>query len=273
MSLERHGNERLRWWRWSGAATMETQASEVIIPQGLAARPIPAVGGIAVTDERGRLSLFALDDGRLLRQSELPRRETWALAANNHGTLLAMHDLMSGVLLWDAVAWTSLGRLEGPQTEVAGFAFSPDGRLLAVACLKGRVVIWEVPSGRCVHVHEERDTWFTNVAFHPSGTELVATTTSERIQRFRVGDWNLTGTLSGPPAGSSYAAYSPEGNWFAATKGGFCVYETRTNTCLLHHDVDNDFYYSNAVFSPDGTAVAWGEPDGTVSLWGPTPVE
>ncbi|AGC48865.1 WD-40 repeat-containing protein [Myxococcus stipitatus DSM 14675] len=273
VSLEHQGAERLRWWRWHGAKAPEALAGEVVIPQGVAAWPLPSLGGIAVTDQRFHISLRALNDGRRVRQGALAGYETRGLTANRQGTLLAMHDSTRGVLLWDAETWSSLGRLEGPQEEVAGLAFSPDGRLLAATCLEGRVIVWEVSSGQCIHVHEERDTQFTRPAFTPDGTELVAPTTSQRLQRFRVSDWSLAGTFAGSVAGMSAVNFSPDGGLFTTTRGGFRVFDTRTNTCLLHHDVDSDFYYSNATFSPDGTAVAWGEPDGTVSLWGPTPAE
>ncbi|WP_338863078.1 hypothetical protein [Myxococcus stipitatus] len=273
VALEHQGAERLRWWRWRGATAPETLVGEVVIPQGVAASPLPSMGGIAVLDQRSNLSLRAVDDGRVLRRGTLPGHETSDLTANHQGTLLAMHDSARGVLLWDTRTWTALGRLDGPQEEVAGIVFSPDGRLLAAACLDGRVVVWEVSSGRCLHVHEEHDTWFTSAAFTPDGTELVTTSTSQHLQRFHVSDWSLAGTFAGSPAGMSSVDFNPEGALFATTKYGFRVFDTKTNTCLLHHDVDNDFYYSNAAFSPDGTAVAWGEPDGTVSLWGPTPAE
>ncbi|QSQ12441.1 WD40 repeat domain-containing protein [Myxococcus landrumensis] len=271
VTLEHQGAERLRWWRWHGAKAPEALAGEVVIPQGVAARPLPLLGGIAVTDQRFHISLRAVEDGRLMRQEALPGREAWGLTANRQGTLLAMQNFTGGVLLWDVETWASLGRLEGPQEDVTGLAFSPDGRLLAASSLEGRIVVWEVPSKRLVHVHEERDAQFTHPAFTPDGTELVAPTTSQRLQRLHVSDWSPAGTFAGSLAGMSSVDFSPDGGLFTTTKGGFRVFDTRTNTCLLHHDVDNDFYYSNSAFSPDGTAVAWGEPDGTVSLWGPTP--
>ncbi|WP_163867454.1 WD40 repeat domain-containing protein [Myxococcus eversor] len=267
VTLEHRGDERLRWWHWQ-EGRRESLAGEVVVPKGVAMQALPALGGIAVTNTRFELGLYAESCGALLRQAKLPDHESWGLVASADGTRLAMHDQGSGVLLWDTGTWTALGRLAGPQQEVVGLAFSPDGQWLAAACLRGRVVLWNARTGQLAHVHAEEEEQFVNVAFDPSGEQLVATTTGPRIQRFHVGDWSLGGTLSGPVPGSRHAAFSPDGGLLAVTKFGFLVLGVDEGARVFRYEVDNDFYGSNAVFSPDGTTVAWGEPDGTVGLWG-----
>ncbi|AKF87269.1 hypothetical protein MFUL124B02_40345 [Myxococcus fulvus 124B02] len=264
VALEHKGGERLRWWRWRD----ERPLGEVTVSQGVAVQVLPSLGGLAVTDARFQVGLYSLEDGRPLRLGRVPDYEVRGLEVSPDGTRLAMHDLTGSVLLWDTRTWTSLGQLQGPQQEVARLAFSPDGKLLAAACLRGHVVVWDVASGNPILVHVEADEQFVSVAFHPEGTELVATTTGPRIQRFRLRDGGLAGTLQGPVAGSSRAAFSPDGGLLTVTRYGFSVLDARTSARVFRHEVDNDFYAANAAFSPDGTVIAWGEDDGTVGLWG-----
>ncbi|WP_204484469.1 WD40 repeat domain-containing protein [Archangium primigenium] len=194
----------------------------------------------------------------------------WRLVIRPDGARLAINDLDGNILFWDVARWCAISSVQAP--ECAGMAFSPDGTLFAAACLTGRAIVWDADSGRVVHTIElEAGSSCLDVAFHPDGQILAVTTWGSRLLRFSLREGRLVTPLVGPAAGARSAIFNPSGDLLTVTRFGFLALGVEDGERVFRHEVDNDFYGSNVVFSPDGHFLAWGEPEGTVGIWGLDP--
>lgn len=267
VSMERKGDERLRWGRWADKPG-EGLEGELCVPGGLTALALPDGSGFVAGDMDYNLSLHESRGGRELRRA---RTEVmpWRLASRPDGSLLAINNLSGNLLLWDVAHWRATVALKGPECYVVDMAFSPDGVLLAAAGKNGRTVIWDTRSGRVFRTLElEAGDHCLGVDFHPDGRILAMTTWGPLIHLFDVQDGRLLKTLNGPASGASKVTFNPEGDLLVVNRFGFLALSVADGSRVFRNEVDNDFYWSNVVFSPDGTLLAWGEPDGTVGIWG-----
>jgi WD40 repeat protein len=158
--------------------------------------------------------------------------------------------------------------LEGGQT-----TWSPDGQLLAVGT-RSKVAVFSPLTDTTYRVFSPPEGWdnplpqFGAVSFSPDGTQLAAGFTvivavwdavsGELVKEYH----NISGEVTS-------VAYSPDGNWIAASgmRGGFV---SRTNTTVPTFWIDSapDVTWSVA-FSPDSRLIASTGPVG-ISIWDPS---
>ena len=100
----------------------------------------------AVCDD-GKLLLWALPEGRLLRTIDLSGRSIDVFAISEDGDWIAVGDHGGGYTVWNTATGVEHMRLHMP-VYPAALAFSPDGKRLAIAPAGEPVQIYDPGSGR-----------------------------------------------------------------------------------------------------------------------------
>ncbi|NMO20260.1 WD40 repeat domain-containing protein [Pyxidicoccus fallax] len=277
---------RLCWWDLAGESDAPRCTVEMPLepaPAALAAGGDLVVGAGIPDPEapepwRQRLVGLSARDGAFQLQAPLSQPIS-ALCASRDGSLLA---LLGGgrALLWDVKTWRVAHALEGmgPDFSSDACVFSPDGRLVAAAVsssetLQGSVWLWDTATGARLGQLPIDTPFAWSVAFHPTRPLLVVGGNMDEVVVVDVESRRVARTLPGFGAGACNLDFSPDGALLVASRDGrgFGVHRSDTGELLFRAGDDNESQTSDALFSPDGRWIAWGQGDGTVGLWSVVP--
>jgi len=204
---------------------------------------------LAATFSKGRLVVWAVDDGREILRLEAPEGGGLrCVAFSPDGRHIAASDRWPGVMgrtkpgavyVWSLREEKPLRTLRPPApppgrvaSQVDSLAFSPDGKTLAVGYsdLDGWVGLWSVETG-LLGRRLEHESLVHDVAFSPDGSSVAASSVVGGVRVWSAADGSLRRTL--------------------AVAGG----KRRLVRC------------STVRFAPDGKTLV-GEADGKVLFWG-----
>ncbi|OJT20151.1 hypothetical protein BO221_33760 [Archangium sp. Cb G35] len=280
LAMARMQPDRLRWWDLRGESDQPVCSPEIPLSSVFCVLPgrdlVVAVGWPDPTAPwKKRLVALSTRDGSLRYEAPFPY-ELHAMSASADGSLLAMVVEDGLGLLWDVERWCCLRELEvAPKYLYAqGCAISPDRRLIAAAQTQnypdqgpGIIQLWDATTGATLCLLSVNDPLIWDVAFHPTEPLLVAGTNGDDVHVVDLEQRRIVRTFDAPRAWR--LSFNPDGSLLAVAGDGpfFGVYRFDTGERLFSHEDDNDEQTSPAVFSPDGTFVAWGQGDYTVGLW------
>lgn len=137
---------------------------------------------MATGDQEGRLLLWALGQGRLLKVlDDGSGQGIRALAFSPDGQSLAVSTDAGGIWLW------SLGGsyrpdclFDHPET-ILTLHFSPNGRLLASGNDQGQIVLWEIASGEVQAQWHHHQGAVRSLGFDPQGQALLSSGDDQRV--------------------------------------------------------------------------------------------
>lgn len=182
---------------------------------------------LAAGGKFGRLALWDLPSGQLLRDLKLHDFDIWALAFSPEGTLLASGGFDGRVKLWDLRTGLEAGVFCDPELRSAEapegtahtgwvrcVAFSPDGERLATGGCDGYVRIWDVRTLRLLAKLRGGINVYS-VAFSPDGKFLAWSNNPGEVRWATAGDWQEVRVV--PVRHSAFCvAFSPLGGRVAA---------------------------------------------------------
>ncbi|QQR45752.1 WD40 repeat domain-containing protein [Myxococcus xanthus] len=272
----------LRWWDLgtdSGRPVMDTELPLLEAPAVAVGELVLCIGAPALSPSglwRPSLKALSARDGSLQRQEFLPHSVTTLCASRDGSHLLAVMDEEAG-LLWDVRAWRPVRELPWPEGEfsVTACALSADGRFAAATATqwsddqRGVLWLWEVASGGQPWTMPIDASTAWSVAFHPREPLLVVGGLTEHVTVVHAVERRLVRTIPGFYGYACNLDFHPEGHLLAASHDGrgFALHHFDTGEVLFRASDGDDLQTSDAVFSPDGRFVAWGQGDGTVGLW------
>jgi WD40 repeat protein/serine/threonine protein kinase len=138
------------------------------------------------------------------------------------GKTLASSDYSGVAKFWDVATGCERARLFRGPIGQGTLALSADGKLLAVSAgwnHDATVTVWEVTTGR--HLASLAGTGFVlSLAFSPDGKTLATgVRSSNTVQLWEVGKWQLRVTLRGPKGDVGALAFSPDGQTLVSGVG------------------------------------------------------
>jgi Cu/Ag efflux protein CusF len=261
----------------AGVSVWRMPAGEFV--RGLAAAPavaVPAeaaphpdqVGVMAVSPDgrevatavENRLPIFAVDDGRFLRELPAYRGVIRSLAWSPDGRRLLVS------LLYDPAAHLiaaddgqEILRLE-VEREAAAVALSPDGRLAAVASELGPISVFTLPAGEALPVLYASDVRARSLEF--AGGRLVSGSDGLRV-------WDVLNSRMEAQASEAVVAR------LAVAPGGRLVAATSRDHAIGLHDVATGATLETLTWHRApvwglawaGSTLLSGDADGNVALW------
>jgi WD40 repeat protein len=260
-------------------------------PAKLPALPSAAPEEVAAIDAGGPVLRMVLSrDGGTLATvvGGKPEVRLWDLSARKHrldlkglarpadgiacspsGRWLAAAGESEGTIrVWDLAS--GLEQQARPHPRVAAVAFSSDGKRLASGDRNGLVHLWDDWNPLPLAVLDGRLTSVESLAFSPDGQWLLAggAGVSGTIERWRVSDAELDGTLEGHGQPVKALVFSEDGGSLASADAGgkirlWRVRDWKEEVLLAAHRGE----VVSLAFSGDGRRLASAGEDRIVRLW------
>src|SRR3989442_1450469 len=134
-----------------------------------------------VVCEDGKLLLWTLPEGLMLRTIDLGARNIDAVTMSEDGALVAAGDHSGNYSVWDASSGARKMHLQMPFYPFA-LTFSPDGKRLAIAPVGEPVQIYDPVSGQKLFELQRTTGGSAAIAFSPDGGR-IATADTDTVVR------------------------------------------------------------------------------------------
>ncbi len=172
------------------------------------------------------------------------------------------------IKIWDRVAGSERGKLEGHTNKVFAAAFSSDGHTLATGSADKTIRLWDVESMREVRVLEGHKDAISAVSWSSDGRQLASASWDGTVKLWQVDTGKELANLSNSDDELFSVAISPDSQWIVA--GGadwkIRIWDARSKELSAILDGHRGAVYAT-VFSPNGTTLATGSGDETIRLW------
>lgn len=224
---------------------------------------------LATAGDDRRVHLWNLDTGQRIRTFEGATGTIADLVTGTNATTLIAGCLDGRVLVWDVASGAVLQNFK--RDPLSALSVAAHGGRAVIATVFNQVEVLELATGAVVDVlHGHTTSTFTGVAFSPD-ERLILAGGVEKLTRL----WNRTNAqpvraLEGHGAGTTAAAFSPDGARVLTTIGfpRKAARLWRTDTGELERELPgHSDWLTAAVFSADGSRVVTAAQDGTVRLW------
>jgi WD40 repeat protein len=217
---------------------------------------------LAASLQHGLVRLWEVASGTELLA--LPASDRWLnhVAFSPDSTVIALATREGPIRLWEAASGKFLRDLIGHSSMVYSLAYSPDGTILASGAGDGTVKVWDPDDGKELITFGGFTGHVTKVAFSGDGTRLIATSNISELKAWITPSWQELYAFKGPAElrwrSISNSPLHMEHILVAVSNDRITLWdgsdgrERRTIPWLP----GTDYWYTNAVFSPDNKQLA-----------------
>ncbi|MGB0747694.1 MAG: AAA family ATPase [Magnetospiraceae bacterium] len=218
----------------------------------------------------GPILVRNVETGEVQAKIQAPNLIDPSLILSPDGTQLLIVAQGSDATLWSTDTGDALASLGHPGEEPGTTAtFSDDGRYLALYGRSGALQIYGAEKGAFITRLAGHDLYITDVAFSKAGDKVASVSFDGSASVWETNSWKPLGRFSAGQSGLQAVAFSPDGEYLAATAQGdgsvpiWTVADQKLVTVLRGHGGQ----VNHLAFSPDGGLLATASEDKTVRLW------
>lgn len=230
----------------------------------------PNGGILASISADGKLNLWNVETGKLMKTISDPRDSFGTFAVSVDGSLLAKSGKNNSINIYDLVNNTIVRRLAGHQEFINQLNFSPDGKYMVSVSDDRTMTLWDVTTGKKVAGNADFPDSVLSADFSPGGALLVTGDASGAVRHWSNPSIKALVNIQANKAGEEITnvTFSPDGKWIAT--GGSSGFLKLWNTGL--DDTDKDFLKTHenvyaSAFSPDGKWLITAGTGKTVKVW------
>jgi WD40 repeat protein len=204
------------------------------------------------------------------------RAPVYALAFSVDGSLLAIADGGTDILLREVASGRQTAACRGHVEQVCALAFAPDGKLLASGGTDTTVRLWDAATGESRADLRQHTRPVQALAFSPDGRTLASADWDGVVGLWDVATQTTRAVLttSREPVTpgrffeeAAALSFAPDGRTLAVAMGRVVqLWDTVTATRVANL-VGHEGKVKCLAYSPDGTRLASGSHDRTVRLW------
>ncbi|MFE1743772.1 WD40 repeat domain-containing protein [Coleofasciculus sp. H7-2] len=144
--------------------------------------------------------------------------QTYAVATNPNGEILASGGKDTAIKLWDLKSGRFIDSLSGHSGAISTLAFAPDGNTLISGSYDRTIKVWNFNTGQLLYTLSGHTGWIRAIAINPSG-EVLATASRDGVRLWNLRTGELIALLVGHSDWVKSVAFSPDGRTLAS--GGF----------------------------------------------------
>lgn len=168
---------------------------------------------LATPDGRGRISLWSLERGEIVRTLSGGDATVSVLVASSIDTTLISADENGVVTSWDVESGARLQELAKLGARVSSLVLSLDGRFLAAGAGDGSVHLWQMPGGQRIFDIKAHEGPVSSMAFTPDGSTLVTIGGDRQIKNWSSADGTFQFESRGHWDTVNDLAFSPSGRY------------------------------------------------------------
>ena len=161
----------------------------------------------------------------------------------------------------------ALATLKGHTAKVWDVSFSPDGKVIASGSVDNTLRLWDVAQERLIRTMQGHPFPILWVKYSPNGATLLTGSTDGALRSWDVVTGQLRKTFEGHNGWITGLAISRDGRWYVSCAEDATVRLWRQPNPVNEEIIDEGMSdVRSVVFTPDSSAIAWGEADGVVRV-------
>ena len=220
----------------------------------------------------GQLTLWDVQDGKRIRDFDIPSKPVSAVDFTPDGKLLLAAGYLNGIHVFETETGKRRHLLSETARRPITFALGPKGKHLVTSEEYTREVqVWHLESGKLVRKIERPMDVVSSLAFSPDGAQ-VALAGREGFGYGRLGIWNVASGEEQLPGELAHShpvaklAFSPDGQLLATGSSDQTVRLWKVKSGVLFTKLQGDASH-DLRFSPDGWVLGAAGRDGSYRLW------
>ncbi|MCC6546543.1 protein kinase [Candidatus Sumerlaeota bacterium] len=259
----------LRNWEW-GRLLAETQGEAASIGlDGTTDACFSPDGQLVYTGDReGRLCIWSMKDGRLIKQYHVHNGRIWDVALTPDGKYSFTSSFDTNAAMFDLEKGEIVRRYEGHTDILRGLAVSRDGKHLLTTSQDQTARVWDVESGKCLITLTNFEDVVYHGDFNHDGTQFVTACRDGTVRVWDTQTGSLVLDLKGQQESALSACFSDDGTRIlsAGTDRYARIHDAKTGN-LLREFHNPTAYIHAATFNHQGNYIATAADDGVARLW------
>jgi WD40 repeat protein len=220
---------------------------------------------VTVSDD-GTGKLWDVRTGKLLYTLLGHQKRINSVAFSPDGSLILTASFDKTAKLWDARNGNLLHDLKGHSDALTDAEFSPDGKTILTASYDFTVRVWNTASGEALYTLKKQNNWINAAAFSSNGKKIITFCGDGYAKVWQEG--NLLFSMGRADEGlRKFNVSKDEKKILLVYINTIEIYDLTSGRFLSYISRSDNYYFNDAVFSPDGKLVAAASTKGVVEIY------